>query len=89
MALDYDHLMATKVVDLPLSYDDSEAILYALSIGMGRDPLDLKELPRFQAPEYKFKEAVAPTVVDMGLLALYSLLAFAGAFVAFLRYDVR
>jgi acyl dehydratase len=45
MALDYDKLMATKVVDLPLSYGDSEAILYALSIGMGRDPLDLKELP--------------------------------------------
>ena len=45
MALDYDKLMATKVVDLAVSYDDSEAILYALSIGMGRDPLDLKELP--------------------------------------------
>jgi len=45
MPLDYDKLMATKDVDLPLSYDDSEAILYALSIGMGRDPLDLKELP--------------------------------------------
>ncbi len=45
MPLDYDQLMATKVADLPLSYDDSEAILYALSIGMGRDPLDQKELP--------------------------------------------
>lgn len=45
MALDYDQLMATEVVDLPLSYDDSEAILYALSIGMGRNPVDQKELP--------------------------------------------
>ena len=45
MALDYDKLMATKIVDLRLRYEDSEAILYALSIGMGRDPLDLKELP--------------------------------------------
>lgn len=45
MPLDYDELMATEVVDLPLSYADSEAILYALSIGMGSDPLDLKELP--------------------------------------------
>ena len=53
------------------------------------EPLDLSELPRFQAPDYTFKEAVAPTIVDMGLLALYSLLAFAGGFVAFLRYDVR
>jgi hypothetical protein len=45
MPLDYDKLMATEVVDLPLRYDDSEAILYALSVGMGRDPLNLKELP--------------------------------------------
>jgi acyl dehydratase len=45
MPLDYDQLMATKVVDLPLSYDESEAILYALSIGMGRDQIDQKELP--------------------------------------------
>lgn len=45
MALDYEKLMATKVTDLPLKYADAEAILYALSIGMGDDPLDLKELP--------------------------------------------
>ncbi len=45
MPLDYDKLMATEVVDLPLSYTDSEAILYALSVGMGRNPVDLKELP--------------------------------------------
>jgi len=53
------------------------------------EPLDLTEMPRFTPPSYKFKEAVAPSVIDMGLLGLYSLLAFAGAFVAFLRYDVR
>ena len=61
----------------PRSRDDSD------------EPLDLSELPRFEAPGYTYGEAAAPTVVDMGLLALYSLLAFAGAFVAFLRYDVR
>ncbi|MAD91244.1 MAG: 3-alpha,7-alpha,12-alpha-trihydroxy-5-beta-cholest-24-enoyl-CoA hydratase [Gammaproteobacteria bacterium] len=45
MPLDYDKLMATEDVDLPLSYDDSKAILYALSVGMGVNPVDLKELP--------------------------------------------
>jgi acyl dehydratase len=45
MALEYDKLMATKVVDLPFSYRDVETILYALSIGMGRDPLHKSELP--------------------------------------------
>ena len=53
------------------------------------EPLDVTEMPRFQPPDYTFREALAPSVVDMGLLSLYSLLAFAGAFVAFLRYDVR
>ena len=45
MTLIYDKLMATTVVDLPFSYTDTETILYALSVGLGRDPLDTKELP--------------------------------------------
>jgi acyl dehydratase len=45
MPLDYDKLMATSVLGLPMSYCDSEAILYALGIGMGSDPLDRNELP--------------------------------------------
>lgn len=45
MALDYDKLMATSIVDLPFSYRDTETILYALSIGFGRDPLNEDELP--------------------------------------------
>ena len=45
MALDYDQLRATSIVDLPLSYRDTETMLYALSIGMGLDPLDSNELP--------------------------------------------
>ena len=45
MALDYDQLMATRIVDLPFSYRDTETMLYALSIGMGLDPLDANELP--------------------------------------------
>lgn len=44
MALDYDKLMSTNIVDLPFSYRDTETMLYALSIGLGRDPLDGREL---------------------------------------------
>ena len=44
MTLIYDELMATKVVDLPFSYSDTESILYALSVGLGRDPRNAKEL---------------------------------------------
>ncbi|MDJ0941180.1 MAG: MaoC/PaaZ C-terminal domain-containing protein [Woeseiaceae bacterium] len=45
MALNYDKLMATSIVDLPHSYRDTETMLYALSVGLGRDPVDPRELP--------------------------------------------
>ncbi len=45
MALDYDKLMSTVENDLPFSYTDADSMLYALSVGMGRDPLDRRELP--------------------------------------------
>lgn len=45
MALDYDDLMATSVVDLPFSYGDMESMLYAISIGLGRNAVDANELP--------------------------------------------
>lgn len=54
-----------------------------------QEPLDLGELPRFEAPEETYKEAMAPTIVDLGILSVFSLLAFGGAFFAFIRYDVR
>lgn len=44
MALDYDELMAKVETDLPFSYTDTDSMLYALSIGMGRNPLDRREL---------------------------------------------
>lgn len=44
MALNYDKLMSTAILDLPFTYRDTETMLYALSIGLGRDPLNRREL---------------------------------------------
>ncbi|MDH3547173.1 MAG: MaoC/PaaZ C-terminal domain-containing protein [Gammaproteobacteria bacterium] len=44
MALNYEKLIANSIVDLEHSYGDTETMLYAQSIGFGRDPLDRKEL---------------------------------------------
>jgi acyl dehydratase len=44
MALDYDNVMSKVETDLPFTYTDRESILYALSVGMGQDPVDAKEL---------------------------------------------
>ena len=62
-----------------------------MKINMGREggALEVSDLPRFTAPENSFAEAMAPTILDFGLLGIYTLLAFAGALMAFLKYDVR
>ena len=44
MALDYNTAMAAQESDLPYAYDEYKTMLYALSVGMGRDPLDTHEL---------------------------------------------
>ena len=54
-----------------------------------KDQLDITDIPRFMVPGVSLKETVAPVVVDFGLLILYIFLSFTGAFVSFLRYDVR
>ena len=48
MALNYDQVMSKSQVDIPFSYSDTQTMLYALCIGMGRDPIDRKELAYVQ-----------------------------------------
>ncbi len=45
MALNYDELMSKSIYDIPFRYTDTETILYALSVGMGQDPMNARELP--------------------------------------------
>jgi len=51
--------------------------------------VDVTILPQFSPPVQTFAEAVVPAAVDVGLMALYTVLALAGAMLTFLRYDVR
>lgn len=45
MAINYDHLMSLKSEGDRFRYTDRETMLYAIGIGMGRDPYDENELP--------------------------------------------
>jgi len=45
MPIDYDDMMQSGATGLTARYDEKDVMLYALGIGMGRDPLDEKELP--------------------------------------------
>lgn len=52
-------------------------------------PLDLAGFPAFERPKITAGHALASIVVSVGILLLGVILAFGGAFAAFLRYDVR
>jgi acyl dehydratase len=45
MPIDYDKLLALKIPEVTQAYTERDAILYALGIGLCRDPLDGDELP--------------------------------------------
>jgi len=62
---------------------------FNMSSSRDKGTLDVTDLPRFEASILGNLEAISPTIIDFGLLAFYTILSFAGAFVAFLRYDVR
>jgi ABC-type transport system involved in multi-copper enzyme maturation permease subunit len=53
------------------------------------DALDISNIPKFAAPVRQMSNYLSSVVIDFGILSITLLLAFCGAFVGFLRYDVR
>jgi acyl dehydratase len=45
MAIVYDKLLALKIPDVELAYTERDPIFYALSLGLGQDPMNADELP--------------------------------------------
>jgi acyl dehydratase len=57
MAIVYDRLLALKIPDVERTYTEREPIFYALSLGLGQDPVSADELPFV----YEDKTKVLPT----------------------------
>ncbi len=53
------------------------------------DPIDPYELPDFSFAGPQTADVTAAALPDLGLLVLFNVVFFAGAFVSFLKYDVR
>jgi ABC-2 type transport system permease protein len=53
------------------------------------EPIDTRELPQFRYEPPPASEAFGSSLPDLAILLVFNLVFFAGAFVAFLRYDVR
>lgn len=45
MAIDYDHLLNFDIPEVSQTYGPRDVAHYALSIGMGQDPMDMRQLP--------------------------------------------
>ncbi|MGH8688195.1 MAG: MaoC/PaaZ C-terminal domain-containing protein [Burkholderiales bacterium] len=69
MALNYEHLMGLKRTGDRYAYGDRESMLYALGIGLGRDPLDERELAFvFEQPGLKTVPTMASVLARVPLL---------------------
>ncbi|MCG8373839.1 MAG: ABC transporter permease [Balneolales bacterium] len=53
------------------------------------DPLDPNDLPQFQFNQGSVATIAGNTLLDFGLLFIFNLVFFGGAFAAFLKYDLR
>ncbi len=66
--IDYDAFMAYRDDDRAFAYTDRDTILYALGAGMGRDPLDERELRYvYEGPGFVAMPTLAVVVARSGL----------------------
>jgi ABC-type transport system involved in multi-copper enzyme maturation permease subunit len=61
-----------------------------VKIDVGREiALDLTGMPEFTPGKPQLSESVAASAADFGLMGIFTIASFAGAFALFLRYDPR
>ncbi|HSR54061.1 MAG TPA: ABC transporter permease subunit [Acidobacteriota bacterium] len=53
------------------------------------EPIDPHEIPPFQFQPPQLETALSSSLLDLGILALFNIVFFAGAFISFQRYDLR
>jgi hypothetical protein len=69
----------------------SGGFIFRINVGdeKKKAPINPMEIPRFEFRQQTLQESLGAAAVDFGILALFDLIFFAGAFIAFSRYDVR
>ncbi|MEE8583229.1 MAG: DUF3526 domain-containing protein [Acidobacteriota bacterium] len=89
-ALDYQQSYAQFIRQKTGGLSGGGMILHIMNTKQEEpEPIDPREIPPFQFEAAPVSEVARAAVLDLGLLGLFNLVFFVGAFVAFLRYDVR
>ena len=68
-----------------------DVILFRVKRGDDEEekPINPAELPEFEYHPLSMAKVLNNAIIDIGLLLLFNIVFFIGAFVGFLRYDVR
>jgi hypothetical protein len=56
---------------------------------MSGKPVDVVQIPKFQERKTDWRQGLVSAAVPLTILILYNGLFFLGAYIAFLRYDIR
>ncbi|MCI0513436.1 ABC transporter permease subunit [candidate division KSB1 bacterium] len=72
---------------IQIQFDSARGV--SISTSRNDKKLDLTDLPQFQMRQANSGEILAASLVDIGILLGYLVLALVGGMAAFLRYDVR
>src|SRR5947209_19143423 len=69
MAVIYDKLLALKIPDVERSYSARDPVFYALSLGLGQDPVNADELPFVFEKDVKVLPTFPVVVAQPGMWA--------------------
>ena len=72
-----------------LTEDEKGFLRIIKSVGYDQTKVDLSDMPRFSLSAPQWHMALAGSLLDFSILALYSIIFILIAVVAFMRYDVR
>ena len=61
---------------------------FSFNDGRGKS-IETKDLPKFSYPKESLSAAITPSIIDMAIIIVLTLAAFAGAYLSFLKYDMR
>jgi len=61
---------------------------FSFDDGRGKS-IETKDMPKFSYPKESVAAAILPAIIDMAIIIILSLGAFAGAYLSFLKYDLR